>query len=264
MIRGLEKIKSKEEYELAKKDLEYCINEYKWISDSKNPKKDIEDELMKCSATLDDIKEKESKSPDEKFESEELAVLSRIQTLKTKYFPVVRGEYKSTLRQNITGLVLMLEEFEASNKAVKFGDIVKGILSGDKDMLDYLKKKYMLSLSNMYGAVPAPENLNLEKVSDILEYMAKNYDLATIDLSDSIKTNGELSMVPIQEPVVGIKADVIRSVNEKTDTYIQVLVSKEEAKTSNKEASISIKESIRVNRTNAHKDISVDKGEIDK
>ena len=52
MIRSLEKIKTLEEYNIAKKDLDYCVSEYKWVSESENPKLEIEEEIKACSDEL--------------------------------------------------------------------------------------------------------------------------------------------------------------------------------------------------------------------
>ena len=52
MIRSLEKIKTLEEYNIAKKDLDYYVSEYKWVSKSENPKLEIEEEIKACSDEL--------------------------------------------------------------------------------------------------------------------------------------------------------------------------------------------------------------------
>lgn len=210
MIRGLEKIKSLEEYELAKKDLQYCIHEYKWISESKNPKQEIEDELKKCMKDLHENMDRD----------EELALLSKIHTLKTKYIAIVRDEYKNEVKTNILGLILITEQYEAANQDVSFTDLISGLLRGSPEIKNYLRRKYMFTLSNMYGIVPAPQSLNIEKMEDILDYVAKNYDLVDIDLSDRKEIN-EVSLTTVQEPVVGIKASAIKVINERFGAYAE-------------------------------------------
>ena len=173
-IKGLDKLKNEEEYTEAKRNFDYYMSEYEWVSNSKNPKGEIEDELRECNKELHADMEQD----------EERNLLSKIQTLKTKYIQVARGEYAANLKGNISALLLMLEQYEASNEKRNFSDLTKGIFKGDPDTKEYLKKKYMLSWSNMYGVTKAPESLNVEPMEDILDYMAKNYDLVDIDLSD--------------------------------------------------------------------------------
>lgn len=208
MIQELKKIKSITEYEATKKSLEYCISEYKWISDSKNPKQEIEDEIKVCSAELRKGMEKEK----------ELELLSKIHLLKTKYISIAHDEYKSALKRNINAFVLMLEQFEAANQEIKFGNLVKGIITGDSKTKEYIKKKYMFTLANLYGTTPAPQSLNVESMSDILEYMDKNYDLVDIDLSDRKE---ELGLTLFEEPLVGVKAAVLASIGRTTDECIK-------------------------------------------
>ena len=209
MIRGLDKIKSKEEYEERKKDLEYYLSEYKWISEAKNPKKDVEQELKVCLESLSNEME----------QSEEREALSKIHTLKTKYNSIVSDEYKGALRRNITSLILMIEQFEANNQGVNFGQLLKGVMSGSEEIKDYIRRKYMVTLANMYGTTPAPESLNVEKSSAILEEMAK-YDFVEIDLSEVLDKTEEVGLVPVSEPLIGMRGKVYDIANSKTESYM--------------------------------------------
>ena len=211
MIQGLVKIKSIEEYENAKKSLVYCISEYKWATESENPRKEIEDEIKACSIEL-----KSGMNRDEEFK-----LLNKIHLLKTKYISIVRDKYKSALKRNINALVLMLEHFEASNQKVKFGDLIKGIIAGNPETKEYVKKKYMFTLANMYGTTPAPVSLNIESMDDILDYMDKNYELVDIDLSDKKEAREELGLTLFEEPIVGIKAALLASIGRTVDDCIE-------------------------------------------
>lgn len=219
MIRGLEKIKSMDEYNSVKKDLEYYISEYKWISDEKitsnglkNHKEEAENELKACMQQLHFGMEKE----------EELNLLAKIQVLKTKCILIANDKYKPALKSNINGLVLMMEEFEASHQGLNFKDVIKGALKGDKETKEYLKKKYMFTLANMYGTAPAPESLNVESMDDILDYMERTYDFVDIDLSDRVKQN-ETALITYEEPVVGIRAQIIEAMNKEAENCIKQL-----------------------------------------
>lgn len=224
MIRELEKIKSMEEYIATKKSLEYCISEYKWIMDAKNPKQEIEDEIKACSTEL-------KVGMDEK---DEFQLLNKIHLLKTKYISIVQDKYKPALKRNINAFVLMLEQFEAANKEMKFGDVVKGIVSGSPEVKEHLRKKYMFSFANMYGTTPAPESLNVESMDDILEYMDRNYELVDIDLSDRKEARDEVGLTLFEEAPLGMKAALLKSIEKTVDDgiekYSATVPSKEEVK----------------------------------
>ncbi len=255
MIQGLEKIKTFEDYELARKDLEYCLHEYKWISDSKNPKKEVEEELKECMKLLRANMDRD----------EELNLLSRIHTLKTKYIAIVRDEYKNELRTNIIGLFLTTEQFEAASQEVSFSDIITGLLRGNHEIKSYLKKKYMFTLSNIYGIVPAPQSLNIEKMDEILDYIAKNYELVDIDLSDRNERNEDLSLIPTEEPI-GLKADIIKNINNTIDECINSFENKETSvKTNSNEKDDDKKSHHEKNKGHANEKMhEEEKGEIEK
>lgn len=228
MIRGLDKIKSIEEYETAKKGLEYCISEYKWISEAENPKQEIEEEIKACNAEL-------RKDMDKK---EEFRLLNKIHLLKTKHISIAHGEYKSALKSNINAFVLMIEQFEAANQKMKFTDLVKGIISGSPETKEYMKKKYMFTFANMYGTTPAPVSLNVESMDDILEYIDKNYDLVDIDLSDRKEEKEEFGLTLFEEPIVGMKAVLLKSIGSTVDKTIDNYST---AKPTRKEIKIAVK-----------------------
>lgn len=260
MIRSLEKIKTLEEYKLAKKDLDYCVSEYKWVSESENPKLEIEEEIKACSDELHEGMECE----------EERDLLERIHTLETKYTSIISGKYKAALRRNITGLVLMLEQFEAANQNISFVELAKGIIRGDTGTKEYFRKKYMFTLANMYGSVPAPESLNIESMDDILDYMAKNYDLVDIDLSDRNVRNEEVGLVPFEEPVVGIKSKVLEVANREVDKCIEGLSQDSvdlERNDNNREARIRVNRDLKMHSDDRDKKSRIhekdDKGEIE-
>ena len=251
MIQGLNKIKSIEEYELAQKELKYCIHEYRWISDAKDPKKEVEEQLKKCMKELRENMDRD----------EELNLLSKIHTLKTKYISIVRGEYKNDVKTNILGLILITEQYEAASQNVSFSDLISGLLKGTPETKNYLRKKYMFTLSNMYGIVPAPNSLNLEKMEDILDYIAKNYDLVDIDLSD--RNQKDMDLVPVQEPVVGIKASTIQSINKTAEKIINEKTDRKETKAKESHEESHVQTGSNKGKSKSH-DKEVEKGEIEK
>lgn len=212
-IKGLDKLKSEAEYLEAKRDFDYYISEYEWFSNSKDPISEIESELKKCSDSLHPKMEHD----------EELGLLSKIQTLKAKYTKVAKGEYATNLKENISALLLMIEQYEATNEKRNFPSLISGILKGDLDTKEYLKKKYMLSWSNMYGVTKAPESLCVETMEDILDYMAKNYDLVDIDLSDRKGEDRETALAIVYAEPGNIEKNIRSNINKLVDERLGML-----------------------------------------
>lgn len=212
-IKGLDKLKNEEEYTEAKRKFNYYMSEYEWVSNSKNPKGEIEDELRACSKELHADMEQD----------EESNLLSKIQTLGTKYIRVDRGEYASNLKKNISALLLMLEQYEASNEKRNFADLAKGILKRDPDTKEYLKRKYMLYWSNMYGITKAPESLNVEPIEAIFDFMAKYYDFVDIDLSDRKDENEETSLAIVYKVPGSIEKGIRANINKMVEERLGVL-----------------------------------------
>ena len=258
-IKGLDKLKNEEEYTEAKRKFNYYMSEYEWVSNSKNPKGEIEDELRECSKELHADMEQD----------EERNLLSKIQTLKTKYIQVARGEYAANLKGNISALLLMLEQYEASNEKRNFYDLTKGIFKGDPDTKEYLKKKYMLSWSNMYGITKAPESLNVEPMEEILKDIAKNYDLVDIDLSDREDGKEETALVIVYYPEPGsIEKGIRANINKMVEERLRVL-DKENDKVREKEGNDKQRVAnvapggIKHEKSVEHDKKEQDKGEID-
>jgi hypothetical protein len=211
MIRGLEKIKSEQEHELIRAELDYYIKELAWIRKSVNPAKDVETELAKLINVL-------RKDMDEEEERE---LLERIHSLKTKYSAIKEKRYENTLRQNITACLLLIEQYEAEKENRSLLDVLKGIFTNNKETMDYFQRKYMVSLSNAYGLTPSAVNLNLESIEEILEYIAKNYDLVGIQIVLD-KTENQLTVAdekenPIKSKIVEITNNYIsENINEET------------------------------------------------
>lgn len=200
-IVPLKKIKTQEEYEDIKTYFEKLVKEYNTIfCQENNPNEVVKNELK---SKIEDIHR--GMSIDEERELHEA---------KTKYIMVNRDEYKSSLLENITGTLLMMEQFEATQEKRSFGEVAKGVLSGDDNTKEYLRKKYTLDFSNMYGIVPASRNIYVESMNDILDYMEKNYEFVDIDLSDRHQEVEEQGLTLYAEPIVGLKESVIKSIQK--------------------------------------------------
>lgn len=257
-IKGLDKLKSEEEYRDAKKKFEYYMSEYEWVSNSKDPKSEIESELRKCSKELHADMEHE----------EERNLLSRIQTLKTKYIRVARGEYATNLKENISALLLMIEQYEAAHEKRSFSDLARGIFKGDLDTKEYLKKKYMLSWSNMYGITKSPESLCVEPMEDILDYMAQNYDLVDIDLSDRKGDDKETALAIVYTEPGSIEKGIRANISKMVDDRLCVLdkeddKAKEKLKNDKQDITNGALSGIKHEKSVEHDKKEQDKGEIE-
>lgn len=220
-IVPLKKIKSHEEYEDTKAYFEKLVKEYNTMFCQKsNPNEVAKDELK---SKIESIHK--GMTLDEERELHEA---------KTKYIMVNRDEYKSNLLENITGTLLMLEQFEASQEKRPFGEIAKGILNGDDNTKEYLRKKYTLDFSNMYGIVPASRNIYVESMDDILDYMEKNYGFVDIDLSDRHQEVEEQGLTIYNEQPTRMKEAVIKSIQKSSVRAFSEAISKDAVEKVNK------------------------------
>lgn len=208
MYRDIEKIKSAEEYETIKKEIKYYVDEYNWILNSKNPKKEVEEE----------IKELIDKMAENQTPEQELQNLRAVHLLQNKYIAIKSGRYATDLKRNITADLVRAEQYEASLEQRSIVDILKGILGNDKQTKDYLQRKYMIFLVNSQGIIPDPVNLRLESIEDILEYIGSHYNLVGIELPKK----EERSLVVTEETE---RNALEKLLNQKTEELIQENIS---------------------------------------
>lgn len=234
-IVPLKKIKSQEEYDDIKNYFEKLVKEYNTMfCQGNNPSEVARNEL----------KDRVENIHQGMTASEERL----LHEAKTKYIMVNRDEYKSNLLENITGTLLMLEQFEASQEKRSFGEIAKGILNGDDDTKEYLRKKYTLDFSNMYGIVPASKNIYVESMDDILDYMEKNYEFVDIDLSDRHQEVEEQGLTIYNEQPIGIKEAVIKSIQKSSVRAFNEAISKDITEKVNEKYNVEIEKHEAISR----------------
>ncbi len=180
-IKGLEKIKSKEEYQKVRATLESQVKEYIWLSSKKEPEKLIEEELRK---TMQQLKQD--------MGEEEKSVLYKIHRLEIMYKSLKAGTYLTDLRQNITANLILVEQFDAMKEKRNTWETVKGVLTGDKDTKDYLDRKNMISEVNRSGNVNPP-NMEMEDPRKIIKDIITRCNLVGITINEE-----ELGLVPIE------------------------------------------------------------------
>lgn len=213
MYKGLVKLKSEEEYEAKKAELKYYVEEYTWISNSKEPLKDI---TLRMRSMLDKLEKEENQDV-------QTELLKNIHALQVKYTTIKKGEYVPTLKQNITASLVLIEQYEASLEKHSPLKIAFGMVSGNPEIKSYLQRRFIVSSANRNYAAPSAVDLRLEKMEDILEYIDKNYNLVEIKLPTS-----ETGLVLVNDE---LENPVKQRIQDMTDKFLMQNEKKEEIKT---------------------------------
>lgn len=213
-IVPLKKIKSQEEYDNIRIYFEKLVKEYNTTFCQENDPKEV---------AVNELKNKVESIHQNMTANEE----RELHEAKTKCIMVDHDEYKSNLLENITGTLLMMEQFEASQEKRSFGEIARGLLYGDDDIKEYLRRKYTLDFANMYGMVPASRNIYVESMDDILDYMEKNYEFVDIDLSDRHQEVEEQGLIIYNEQTTKMKEAVIKSIQKSSVRAFGETISKD-------------------------------------
>lgn len=203
MYRGLTKIKTQEEYEKRKEDLQYCIDEYSWFSQSKDPKKDISERVKLLLGGLNP----------ELPQDEQLRILKEIHLLQVKYVAVKNGEYEPTLRQNIQANLILTQQYEAASEKRSPWSIISGILTGNRMIRNHVKNLNLVSDANNHRAAQDAIDLRRERPEDILEYMSRNYKFVNITIPTE-----EKGLVPVQD--IGFEDSVQARIREMTESFL--------------------------------------------
>ncbi|MBO5179751.1 MAG: hypothetical protein J6B87_05345 [Clostridia bacterium] len=204
MYKGLEKIKTYEEYGEKKQELKYYVDEYSWITKSKEPLTDITNQMKKLLDELDNA---------DITQEDQLRVLKGIHLLQIKYLSVKRGEYLAILKRNITATFILIEQYEASLEKHSPWQVIKGVITGNVEIKNYLQRKYMISKVNDTRAAQSAVNLNVEKIEDILGYIEKNYNLVDIKIPKD-----ETALMLVED--IDMDNPVQKQVQEKTEAFI--------------------------------------------
>lgn len=192
---GLSKIKNNSEYKEAKERLKSYIEDYNWISTSKAPLEDIENELDKLLVTLnqngknnDAHKSFKKASANEititdentVISDDERKILSEAKVLELKFNSVKAGKYKSDLYNNIVALVTEIGDYEANIEKSFFRTLL-GALKGNNTDKENLKQRYVYWMGTMTGNIPGEIATQLESREDILSFLNRNYDWVNIN-----------------------------------------------------------------------------------
>ncbi|MBR4110111.1 MAG: hypothetical protein IKK43_00225 [Clostridia bacterium] len=210
MYKGLEKIKTYEEYGEKKQELKYYVDEYSWITKTKEPLADISNQMKTLLSKLDD---------EEISAEEQLRILKRIHLLQIKYLKVKRDEYLPILKRNITATLVIIEQYEASIEKHSPWKVLTGVITGSAEIKSYLQRKYMLSKVNDNRVVQSAVNLSVENIEDILGYIDQNYNLVDIKIPKE-----ENALMLVED--IGIDNPIQKQVQEKAETFIETELEK--------------------------------------
>lgn len=203
-IQGVGKIRTDDEYKLVIENLARDVEEYKHTHGNEAKAKAKAEEQMRSEMT---------KLTKEMDKEEERQTLHKIERLRAKIEFLKDGSYETRLMQNITGYMLMKEEYDAQKEKMPFKDILVGIVKGDLKVKEYLKKKFMLSFSNMYALTPAPVGLDVEPIGSILNRMIRECNLVWINDEDIVRNEEETALVPVEGSISAIKQAVVSEIN---------------------------------------------------
>lgn len=239
MYKGLEKIKTYEEYGEKKQELKYYVDEYSWITKSKEPLIDITNQIKALLRELDD---------EDITKEKQLEILKAIHLSQIKYLRVKKDEYLSILKRNITATFIIIEQYEASIEKHSLFKKIIGVITGNAEIKSYFQRKYMLSKANDNRVAPSAVNLSMENIEDILGYIEQNYNLVDVKIPKE-----ETALIPIGD--VEFENPVQKQVQEKTEAFIESQLEKLSDKIIENDAGLSEaeKEKIREKRGKAKK-----------
>lgn len=183
----LQRITSNEEYEQNKKDLQYYLEEHRWYTSHDSDEARLKD----IDTQLEAYKEKLGETPRDSEERKE--VYHSLHALKVKYLRVKDGTYDSVLRNNIKAEMIMLDEYDTQLHKIPFGKVIRGLLTGDKEVREYARKKLVFVLNNSYGMVEKPYDLHLEPTptkSFVNDFKSSFVDTDTSEFNQSSAERG--------------------------------------------------------------------------
>ena len=203
MYRGLTKIKTQEEYDKRKEDLQYCLDEYAWFSQSEDPKKEISDSVK---GLLNELNPELS-------QEEQLRILKEIHLLQVKYVAIRNGDYEPTLKRNIQANLILTQQYEAAQEKRSPWSIISGVLTGNKVIRNHVQNLSLVSDANSHRAAQDAIDLRRERLEYILEYMSKNYHFVNITIPTE-----EKGLVPVQD--IGFEDSVQARIREMTESFL--------------------------------------------
>lgn len=213
-IRGLQKIKSVEEYNKLKNELKAEVEEYVALSENSSAIDIIKNEFETTINSLDKNTSDEDKAN----------ILKKACLLETKYNGLKDGTYLAALKRNITANLIRIEQYEAEIEKVSFMKIVAGILKNDNQIKQYIQRRFMISIANRDGVAPAAVDLVLEDPGKVMKYIIENkkYNFVGIKADD-------VALVPIEQSANPRAVETSVELRNMTDEFIKESMNQEES-----------------------------------
>lgn len=185
--REVTRIKTQDEYEKAKRRLEYYVKEYAWLQQSENPRQEVREELQKLMPMVQG-----NHSESERY------YLRCINLLINKDRQIKEDVYLANVRRNITALLVTTRQYEQSQKDYSILDILKGIIRRDQTVLQDMKLDGMFSRIMTFGNVPGEEDLSLQSPDDLVQYIGKTCRLVGIPMPSPEEAKENMALVPVE------------------------------------------------------------------
>ena len=168
---------TQEEYENAKKELDFYKSEYEWIT-SRNATtaiREIREEAQKIRAMINGEKSKE-----------QLHYQKYYNTLVVKEYLVEQGQYATIILEGVNRLAEKVKQFEIDVQEFTIRDIFRSMLGLDDQTKEARKVNTLLRKVRIDG-LPKEVNLNLQSPEQILDYMRKYSNFVGITIPDAEK-----------------------------------------------------------------------------
>lgn len=182
-IRPLKSIKTKEEYEEYKKCLDRYLLEYKWYEShgKEDAKRSILEKASRC-----------EENSDSKYALENRARL------------IENDEYIPALERNIVAYQVTIAKYDAIQEGIPPVEVLKGILTGDEKIKNYLKRRDLKDKLETNGfPIIEPIDLGLQSTEDAIRQVFEECDFINIQ-------KPEYSLVPVCEKANEIQTEVMQ------------------------------------------------------
>lgn len=173
----LDKLKTKEERIEAQDKIEHYGRIYAWLENDENPLQTLKNQMDDLLQQL----EKNDLSIEEKKQ-----LLGSINSLSVMSQKIKEGTYKDELRNTITANIVKCKQFDAEEEKKTFLTVIKEVLSGNLNFIEYRKKQDLIGRVNKHGLVPDPKySIEMQSPESIVKYIIANYDLVGIKMNES-------------------------------------------------------------------------------
>ena len=213
----LEELKSKEEYEDAKRKIEYYGKLYAWFESSSNPIEEIKNQV---NILLDSLANKDLTNNDKK------KILWQIHSLSVRGEKIQKGTYRDELRNTIMTNAILVKQYDEKENEKSLSDVIRDSIAGKINLGEYLNSQRIVKRINNHGLISNSGNsIEVESPSDIINQIFENYDLVGIS-NDKEETT---SLLKVERPDYELDErdeELLKGIHQMTDNVIREYVLK--------------------------------------